>query len=83
MAIKAATCSRNLAAAPKHDVNNTVSSLRPAKMPDYKSWILLLLWLDVASAAQPEAPPPVAAPLRELPWGQLNFLHTTGMAIGA
>jgi 2',3'-cyclic-nucleotide 2'-phosphodiesterase (5'-nucleotidase family) len=26
---------------------------------------------------QPEAPPPIAAPLRELPWAQLNFLHTT------
>ncbi|KAF2645098.1 ser/Thr protein phosphatase-like protein family [Massarina eburnea CBS 473.64] len=27
--------------------------------------------------AQPSAPSPIAAPLRELPWGQLNFLHTT------
>jgi 2',3'-cyclic-nucleotide 2'-phosphodiesterase (5'-nucleotidase family) len=26
---------------------------------------------------QPEAPLPIAAPLRELPWAQLNFLHTT------
>ncbi|KAI8936987.1 hypothetical protein NX059_012556 [Plenodomus lindquistii] len=26
---------------------------------------------------QPEAPSPIAAPLRELPWAQLNFLHTT------
>ncbi|KAI9747961.1 MAG: Calcium-transporting ATPase 10, plasma membrane-type [Chaenotheca gracillima] len=30
-----------------------------------------------AHAAQPSAPAPVSAPLRELPWGQLNFLHTT------
>ncbi|OMP82648.1 hypothetical protein BK809_0006958 [Diplodia seriata] len=30
-----------------------------------------------AYAAQPSAPSPKAAPLRELPWGQLNFLHTT------
>ncbi|MCJ1351959.1 MAG: hypothetical protein MMC33_001943 [Icmadophila ericetorum] len=30
-----------------------------------------------ARAAQPEAPAPISAPLRELPWGQLNFLHTT------
>ncbi|KAF2458000.1 Metallo-dependent phosphatase-like protein [Lineolata rhizophorae] len=30
-----------------------------------------------AWAAQPSAPSPIAAPLRELPWGQLNFLHTT------
>lgn len=28
-------------------------------------------------AAQPSAAPPVSAPLRDLPWGQLNFLHTT------
>ncbi|KAF1959636.1 ser/Thr protein phosphatase-like protein family [Byssothecium circinans] len=28
-------------------------------------------------SAQPSSPPPLAAPLRELPWGQLNFLHTT------
>ena len=28
-------------------------------------------------AAQPSAPSPIAAPLRDLPWGQLNFLHTT------
>ncbi|KAF1974890.1 hypothetical protein BU23DRAFT_553127 [Bimuria novae-zelandiae CBS 107.79] len=27
--------------------------------------------------AQPSAPAPKAAPLRDLPWGQLNFLHTT------
>ncbi|GAB7350582.1 hypothetical protein MBLNU459_g1156t1 [Dothideomycetes sp. NU459] len=30
-----------------------------------------------ALAAQPSAPSPIAAPLRELPWGQLNFLQTT------
>ncbi|MCJ1392027.1 hypothetical protein MMC18_004894 [Xylographa bjoerkii] len=30
-----------------------------------------------AHAAQPSAPSPVSAPLRELPWGQINFLHTT------
>jgi hypothetical protein len=28
-------------------------------------------------SAQPSAPSPIAAPLRELPWSQLNFLHTT------
>ncbi|PSN67151.1 ser/Thr protein phosphatase-like protein family [Corynespora cassiicola Philippines] len=28
-------------------------------------------------SAQPSAPSPIAAPLRELPWAQLNFLHTT------
>lgn len=30
-----------------------------------------------AHAAQPGALAPVAAPLRDLNWGQLNFLHTT------
>ncbi|PVI06222.1 hypothetical protein DM02DRAFT_515142 [Periconia macrospinosa] len=30
-----------------------------------------------ALTAQPSAPSPKAAPLRELPWGQLNVLHTT------
>ena len=28
-------------------------------------------------AAQPSAASPVSAPIRGLPWGQLNFLHTT------
>ncbi|KAL1981250.1 hypothetical protein VTN96DRAFT_2849 [Rasamsonia emersonii] len=28
-------------------------------------------------AAQPSAPRPVPAPIRDLKWGQLNFLHTT------
>ncbi|KAK8024199.1 Secreted protein [Apiospora rasikravindrae] len=31
----------------------------------------------VARAAQPGAPNPVAAPMRDLEWGQINFLHTT------
>ncbi|KAI0188440.1 calcineurin-like phosphoesterase [Xylaria flabelliformis] len=31
----------------------------------------------VANGAQPEAPAPVAAPMRDLEWGQINFLHTT------
>ena len=31
----------------------------------------------VTLAAQPSAALPVSAPLRDLPWGQLNFLHTT------
>lgn len=38
---------------------------------------LLLALLHAATAEQPSAPSPIAAPLRELPWGQLNFLHTT------
>ncbi|KXT05543.1 hypothetical protein AC578_3689 [Pseudocercospora eumusae] len=38
---------------------------------------LLLALLHLATAEQPSAPSPIAAPLRQLPWGQLNFLHTT------
>ena len=34
-------------------------------------------FFHVILAAQPSAAPPVSAPLRGLPWGQLNFLHTT------
>ncbi|KAI9820292.1 MAG: hypothetical protein M1827_005914 [Pycnora praestabilis] len=30
-----------------------------------------------AIAAQPSAPSPISAPIRDLPWGQINFLHTT------
>ncbi|KAJ5469414.1 hypothetical protein N7539_009032 [Penicillium diatomitis] len=37
-----------------------------------------LLWLiPSAFAAQPSAPAPISAPLRDLHFGQLNFLHTT------
>ncbi|KAL9076224.1 MAG: hypothetical protein Q9157_003734 [Trypethelium eluteriae] len=40
--------------------------------------ILLVITLATTSlGAQPSAPSPIPAPLRELPWGQLNFLHTT------
>ncbi|CEI63880.1 hypothetical protein FVEN_g9177 [Fusarium venenatum] len=31
----------------------------------------------VASASQPGAPAPVPGPMRELTWGQINFIHTT------
>ncbi|KAH9884179.1 ser/Thr protein phosphatase family [Xylariomycetidae sp. FL2044] len=31
----------------------------------------------VAKATQPGVPAPVAAPMRDLEWGQINFLHTT------
>ena len=37
----------------------------------------LLPIISIVNAAQPSAPAPVSAPLRELPWGQLNFLQTT------
>ncbi|OTB01792.1 hypothetical protein M426DRAFT_323150 [Hypoxylon sp. CI-4A] len=32
---------------------------------------------SVARSSQPEAPAPVAAPMRDLEWGQINFIHTT------
>jgi 2',3'-cyclic-nucleotide 2'-phosphodiesterase (5'-nucleotidase family) len=39
-------------------------------------WLSVVL-LPAVLAAQPSAPEPVEAPLRKLPWGQLNFLATT------
>jgi 2',3'-cyclic-nucleotide 2'-phosphodiesterase (5'-nucleotidase family) len=38
---------------------------------------IFFVLLGPALCAQPSAPSPIAAPLRELPWAQLNFLHTT------
>lgn len=37
----------------------------------------LALVARVAHASQPGSVAPVAAPMRDLTWGQLNFLHTT------
>lgn len=39
--------------------------------------LLASLTASFALAGQPAAPDPIAAPLRDLKWGQLNFLHTT------
>ncbi|KAK5169565.1 uncharacterized protein LTR77_005541 [Saxophila tyrrhenica] len=39
--------------------------------------LYLFIFTYLATAKQPSAPSAVAGPLRELPWGQLNFLHTT------
>lgn len=36
-----------------------------------------LLFLPFVLSSQPSAPDPIPAPLRDLKWGQLNFLHTT------
>ena len=41
------------------------------------SSLLLLLFAPSVLAAQPSASKPIPAPLRDLEWGQLNFLHTT------
>lgn len=37
----------------------------------------LSLFFLPALSSQPSAPSPVPVPLRQLKWGQLNFLHTT------
>jgi 2',3'-cyclic-nucleotide 2'-phosphodiesterase (5'-nucleotidase family) len=44
---------------------------------DFSRVALLFIFCHLATAKQPSAPSAVAAPLRELPWGQINFLHTT------
>ncbi|ERF69683.1 hypothetical protein EPUS_03675 [Endocarpon pusillum Z07020] len=46
-------------------------------MVDRLSFIVLLLAISPVLASQPLAPSPVEAPLRDLTWGQINFLHTT------
>ncbi|KAM3508130.1 hypothetical protein MY11210_006855 [Beauveria gryllotalpidicola] len=43
----------------------------------HPSALLSVVLALTARAAQPGALDPVAAPLRDLNWGQLNFLHTT------
>ncbi|KAG8530085.1 uncharacterized protein KY384_005567 [Bacidia gigantensis] len=40
-------------------------------------WALPFELACIVLAAQPSAVSPVSAPLRDLSWGQLNFLHTT------
>ena len=42
-----------------------------------KACLAVFLLASQAFAAQPGAPEPLAAPLRELEFGQINFLHTT------
>ncbi|KAJ3559628.1 hypothetical protein NPX13_g9507 [Xylaria arbuscula] len=44
---------------------------------NYKATAALAALAVVVDAAQPGAPRPVAVPMRELAWGQINFLHTT------
>lgn len=39
--------------------------------------LLVGIFAIAAHAAQPGAVDPVSGPLRDLNWGQLNFLHTT------
>ncbi|RYP22670.1 hypothetical protein DL765_001520 [Monosporascus sp. GIB2] len=42
-----------------------------------KSTLVAASLAALARAAQPEAPEPVAAPMRDLEWGEINFIHTT------
>ncbi|KAH7037607.1 Metallo-dependent phosphatase-like protein [Microdochium trichocladiopsis] len=42
-----------------------------------KAPLAVAVLASVTRAAQPEAPAPIAAPMRDLDWGELNFLHTT------
>ncbi|SZF01785.1 unnamed protein product [Blumeria hordei] len=42
-----------------------------------KCTLILASSLSLALSEQPEAAKPVPAPVRSLPWGQLNFLQTT------
>ncbi|KAF3062253.1 hypothetical protein GL218_02884 [Daldinia childiae] len=39
--------------------------------------ILVASLATVVRSSQPGAPAPVAAPMRDLEWGQINFIHTT------
>ncbi|KAI8948643.1 ser/Thr protein phosphatase family [Xylaria longipes] len=43
----------------------------------YKAAAVAASLAVVVNGGQPGAPTPVAAPMRELEWGQINFLHTT------
>ncbi|KAI0531874.1 ser/Thr protein phosphatase family [Xylaria digitata] len=43
----------------------------------YRATVLVASLAIVANGAQPGAPAPVAVPMRDLEWGQINFLHTT------
>lgn len=39
--------------------------------------LYILSQLNIGHASQAGARQPVSAPSRDIPWGQLNFLHTT------
>lgn len=54
----------------KHSMLSPIASMLSALLA-------IVVLVHPAKAIQPEARSAVAAPLRHLPWGQLNFLHTT------
>ncbi|KAL7621397.1 hypothetical protein AAE478_008719 [Parahypoxylon ruwenzoriense] len=43
----------------------------------WRSILVAASLATIASGAQPGAPAPVAAPMRDLEWGQINIIHTT------
>jgi 2',3'-cyclic-nucleotide 2'-phosphodiesterase (5'-nucleotidase family) len=43
----------------------------------YLAYWALLISSSPCLAIQPSAPDAIPAPIRDLQWGQLNFLHTT------
>ncbi|KAL1872287.1 hypothetical protein VTK73DRAFT_1669 [Phialemonium thermophilum] len=47
------------------------------KMTPFKALFAAATLINLATASQPGAARPVAAPMRNLQWGQINFLHTT------
>ena len=54
--------------------------LRPvlaSSVPALEYVVLVTALASGVLGAQPSAPAPIPGPLRELPWGQINFLHTT------
>ena len=59
------------------DFDGTTLILPRTPLAMIRSSILGAALALVAHAAQPGAVQPVAAPMRDLTWGQLNFLHTT------
>ncbi len=52
-----------------------ITSYEETKMISRFTFIASLA--SVARGSQPGAPAPVAAPMRDLEWGQLNLIHTT------
>jgi hypothetical protein len=63
--------------APRRTLALPVDSLYSTVVMIDRLCTVLLLSISFAYASQPTAPRPERAPLRDLTWGQLNFLHTT------
>lgn len=72
---KVASCTVPAATAGKRLSGHTITHASKSTM--IRTLLLPLALTCGVLGAQPSAPSPIAAPLRELPWAQLNFLHTT------